>query len=61
VDDDSTKLLMKQFYVHLAQKDDEASALGQAKLDYIKLKGDKSLIFWGPFIVVGDASKPINV
>ena len=60
VDDASTELLMKQFYTHLAQKEDEASALRQAKLDYIKSKGDKSPIFWGPFIVVGDASKPIN-
>jgi CHAT domain-containing protein len=50
---------MKQFYTHLAEKDDEASALRQAKLDYIRSKGDKSPIFWGPFIVVGDASKPI--
>jgi CHAT domain-containing protein len=60
VDDASTEFLMKQFYTHLAQKDDEASALRQAKLDFIKSKGDKSPIFWGPFIVVGDASKPMN-
>lgn len=60
VDDASTESLMKQFYTHLAEKKDEASALRQAKLDYIKSKGDKSPIFWGPFIVVGDASKPIN-
>jgi CHAT domain-containing protein len=60
VDDASTELLMKQFYSHLANKEDEASALRQAKLDYINSKGDKSPIFWGPFIVVGDTSKPIN-
>jgi CHAT domain-containing protein len=60
VDDAATELIMKQFYTHLAQNDDEASALRQAKLDYLKSKGDKSPIFWGPFVIVGDASKPIN-
>jgi CHAT domain-containing protein len=56
VDDASAELLMTQSYTHLAQKEDEATALRQAKLDYIKSKGDKSPIFWGPFVVVGDAS-----
>lgn len=60
VDDASTEFLMKQFYTHLARKEDEASALRQAKLDYIKSKGDKSPLFWDPFIVVDDASKPMN-
>jgi CHAT domain-containing protein len=60
VDDAATELIMKQFYTHLAQNEDEALALRQAKLDYIKSKGDKSPIFWGPFVIVGDASKPIN-
>lgn len=60
VDDASTELIMKQFYTHLAQGEDEALALRQAKLDYIRTKGGRSPIFWGPFIIVGDASKPIN-
>lgn len=60
VDDASTELLMKQFYTHLADNEDEASALRHAKLDYMRPKGDKSPIFWGHFIVVGDASSPIN-
>lgn len=60
VDDASTELLLKQFYSHLAQSEDEASTLRQAKLDYIKSKGDKFPIFWGPFIVVADVSKPIS-
>jgi len=60
VDDASTELLIKQFYTHLAQKEDAASVLRQAKLDYINSKGNNSTIFWGPFIIVGDASKPIN-
>ena len=60
VDDASTEFLMKQFYTHLAHGEDEASALRQAKLDYIKSRGDKSPVFWGPFVIVGDASKPID-
>jgi CHAT domain-containing protein len=60
VDDASTEFLMKQFYTHLAQHEDEAAALRQAKLDYLKQKGNKPPIFWAPFVVVGDASKPIN-
>jgi CHAT domain-containing protein len=60
VDDSSTEFLMKQFYSHLAQHEDEAAALRQAKLDYLKEKGKKPPIFWAPFVVVGDASKPIN-
>jgi CHAT domain-containing protein len=60
VDDASTELIMKQFYTHLEQKQDEASALRQAKLDYLKSKGDMSPIFWAPFVIVGDASKPVS-
>ena len=60
VDDASTEFLMKRFYIHLAQGEDEASALRQAKLDYLKQKPDKPPIFWAPFVVVGDASKPIS-
>jgi CHAT domain-containing protein len=60
VDDASTEFLMKRFYIHLAQGEDEASALRQAKLDYLKQKPDKPPIFWAPFVVVGDALKPIS-
>ncbi|MGC1657457.1 MAG: CHAT domain-containing protein [Candidatus Acidiferrales bacterium] len=60
VDDASTEILMTRFYTHLAQKEDEASALRQAKLDYLKQEGNKPPIFWAPFVVVGDASEPIS-
>ncbi len=60
VDDSSTEFLMGHFYAHLAQHQDEAAALRQAKLDYLKQKGSKPPIYWAPFVVVGDASKPIN-
>lgn len=60
VDDASTEFLMNRFYIHLAQGQDEASALRQAKLDYLKQNPGKPPIFWAPFVVVGDASKPIS-
>jgi len=60
VNDASTELLMKSFYTHLAEKQDVASALRSAELDFIKAKGDQAPIFWAPFIVVGDASRPIT-
>lgn len=46
VDDASTEFLMNRFYIHLAQGQDEASALRQAKLDYLKQNPDKPPIFW---------------
>jgi CHAT domain-containing protein len=60
VDDSSTEALMKQFYIHLAQGDDEASALRQAKVDYLNENGEKPPVFWAPFVIVGDASRPIS-
>ena len=60
VDDTSTEILMTQFYAHLARGEDEALALRQAKLDYLKENPDKPPIFWAPFVLVGDASKPIH-
>jgi len=60
VDDASTEFLMNRFYIHLAQGQDEASALRQAKLDYLKQNPGTSPIFWAPFVLVGDASKPIR-
>jgi CHAT domain-containing protein len=60
VDDSSTEALMKQFYIHLAQGEDEASALRQAKVDYLNENGEKPPVFWAPFVIVGDASRPIS-
>ena len=59
-DDASSELLMKQFYTHLAEKEDEASALRHAKLDFLKTKGDVAPIYWAPFVLVGDGSSPIS-
>jgi len=59
-DDASSELLMKQFYTHLAEKEDEASALRHAKLDFLKTKGNIAPIYWAPFVLVGDGSSPIS-
>jgi CHAT domain-containing protein len=59
-DDSSTELLMKQFYTHLAEKEDEASALRHAKLDFLKTRGNVAPMYWAPFVLVGDGSSPIS-
>lgn len=60
VDDASTEALMMHFYTHLVEGEDEASALRQAKLDYLNENGEKPPIFWAPFVLVGDASSSIS-
>ena len=52
----ATELLMKQFYTHLAEKEDKASALRHAKLDYLEKMGNRAPIYWAPFVLVGDGS-----
>lgn len=60
VDDSATELLMKQFYIHLSEKADKASALRQAKLDYLAKMGSRAPVYWAAFILVGDGSAPIG-
>lgn len=60
VDDSSTAIQMKQFYTHLAQGEDEATALRQAKLDYLQMMGNRAPIFWAGFVLVGDGSARIS-
>jgi CHAT domain-containing protein len=59
-EDSATEMLMKQFYTHLAEKEDKASALRHAKLDYLEKMGNRAPIFWAPFVLVGDGSAPIS-
>ena len=59
-DDSSTELLMKQFYTHLAEKEDKASALRHAKLDYLEKMGNLAPIYWAAFVLVGDGSAPVD-
>lgn len=60
VDDSATRIQMKQFYTHLAQGQDEATALRQAKLDYLRMVGDRAPIYWAGFVLVGDGSAAIT-
>ena len=59
VDDSATRSLMKNFYLHLAQGQDKASALRQAKLHYLQTSANSSLALWAPFTLIGDGSTPI--
>ena len=60
VDDSATEALMKDFYRHLANGEDKAFALRQAKLDYLERLGDRPPIFWAAFTLVGDGAAPIT-
>jgi CHAT domain-containing protein len=60
VDGSATETLMKDFYAHLATREDKASALRQAKLDYLERSGDRPPIFWAAFTLVGEGSSPIT-
>jgi CHAT domain-containing protein len=53
VSDESTALLMEEFYRFLAQGIDKAEALKKAK-KYLRMKGYKNPYFWAPFILIGD-------
>jgi CHAT domain-containing protein len=59
VDASATRSLMKNFYLHVAQGQDKASALRQAKLDYLHTSANSSPAFWAPFALIGDGSAPI--
>jgi CHAT domain-containing protein len=60
--DRSTATLMTQFYSYLSQGIDTASALRQAKLDFIQKFKDRSLpIHWAGMILVGDGSEPMHI
>ena len=59
VEDSATKTLMKAFYSRLGQGQDKASALQQAKLDYLQTSANSSPALWAPFNLIGDGSAPI--
>jgi CHAT domain-containing protein len=59
VEDSATESLMKAFYSHLARGQDKASALRQAKLDYLQRSANSSPVYWAPFTLIGDGSAPI--
>ena len=59
-DDTFTSALMKRFYTHLAQGEDKATALREAKLDLLAKYGTQvSPYYWGAFVLIGDGGSPI--
>jgi CHAT domain-containing protein/tetratricopeptide (TPR) repeat protein len=60
VDDSATDTLMRSFYTHLANREDKASALRHAKLDYLQRLGDRPPAYWAAFTLLGDGSSAIT-
>lgn len=60
VEDNSTTVLMKAFYTHLAEHEDKALALAHAKRDVLARYGDASPYYWAPFVMVGEGSQPVS-
>jgi len=59
-DDAYTLKLMENFYAHLADGLDKASALRQAKLDLLATYGSQAQpYYWGGFVLVGDGASPV--
>ena len=56
-----TTTLMRHFYHHLAEGQDEGRALQQAKLELIEQFRDQAApLFWAGFTLAGEASRPIT-
>ena len=60
VEDQSTSSLMKQFYRHLAQHEDKATALAHAKLDLLQRFGDLPPYYWAGFTLWGEGSSAVS-
>ncbi len=58
--DSATEGSMNDSCTHLANGEDKATALRQAKLDYLEWLGDRPAIFWAAFTLVGDGSALIT-
>ncbi|MGB7025501.1 MAG: CHAT domain-containing protein, partial [Candidatus Acidiferrales bacterium] len=59
-DDTFTSALMKNFYAHLAQGEDKATALRDAKRDLLAKYGSQvSPYYWGAFVLIGDGGSPL--
>lgn len=58
-DDIATAALIKQFYSHLAKKQDKGSALRRANIDLLKKYGDQALpYYWAGFTLQGEGAAP---
>lgn len=61
-DDIATAALIKQFYAHLGEDQDKASALRQAKIDLLKKYGDEALpYYWAGFTLQGEGASTVPV
>ncbi|MCI0724183.1 MAG: CHAT domain-containing protein, partial [Acidobacteria bacterium] len=61
-DDIATAALVKQFYAHLGEEHDKASALRQAKIDLFKKYGDQALpYYWAGFTLQGEGASTVPV
>jgi CHAT domain-containing protein len=63
VNDASTNIVMQRFYQSLAKGESKASALRQAKLDYIEMVEQPLMAhpaFWSPFVLIGN-EEPIKL
>ena len=61
-DDTFTHALMDQFYTHIVEGQDQASALRNAKLDLLAKYGKEvSPYYWGAFVLTGDGGSPIHL
>src|SRR6266850_4608993 len=59
-DDTYTLDLMERFYTHIAEGQDKAAALRQAKLDLLAKYGRQvPPYYWGAFVLLGDGGSPI--
>ena len=60
VEDQSTSSLMKQFYRHLAQREDKATALAHAKRDLLERFSDLAPYYWAGFTLWGEGSSAVS-
>src|SRR5229473_4449806 len=61
-DDTYTLVLMERFYTHIAEGQDKAGALRNAKLDVLAKYGRQvSPYYWGAFVLTGDGGSPIRL
>lgn len=61
-DDTFTHALMDQFYTHIMEGMDQASALQRAKLDLLAKYGKEvSPYYWAAFVLTGDGGSPIRL
>jgi CHAT domain-containing protein len=61
-DDTYTRDLMVRFYTHIAEGQDKATALREAKVDLLAKYGKQvPPYYWGAFVLVGDGGSPISL